>query len=92
VSEDEFQLYPWRKAVRTLPDSVKIQVVNLIKMGHVPQLSGSREDAREKLGIDRAPPTAYKDKSALLEIQQLIKESGLDEKIAWNWRKEKPDY
>ena len=91
MSEEE-KLYPWRKAVKTLPSPFKIPVTNLIRMGHIPKLSSSHEDMREELGMDRVPPTAYRAGSALSEVQELVRKSSLDLKVAWNWRKNRSEY
>ena len=92
MSKKEVDRYPWRKRVKTLPQPFKVPVTNMIKMGHIPELSDSRAKVRETLGINRSPPTAYKDKNALSELQELVKHTNLDEKIAWNWKKGKSDY
>lgn len=92
MSEEELKLYPWRKIVKTIPPNLKDAVIKLIKMGHVPQLSVSRENTREALGMNRTPPTAYQIKNAVSELQELIKQTDLDEKVAWNWKEGKSEY
>ena len=92
MSEEELKLYPWRKKVKTLPPSFKEPMTDMIKMGHVPELSAHREKIRETLGVDRIPPTAYKIESALKEFQELVKKTGLDQKVAWNWKEGKSKY
>jgi len=92
LSEEEVKLYPWRKIVKTLPPSFKEPMINMIKMGHVPELSAFREKVRETLGMDRTPPTAYQIESALKELQELVKKTELDLKVAWNWKEGKSKY
>ena len=92
MSEEETKIYPWRKVVKTLPPSLKIPLMNLIKTGHIPELSSFREKVREGLGMQGSPPTAYQNENALVEVQDLVKQTCLDRKVAWNWRKKKSEY
>lgn len=89
MSEEEVKLYPWRKIVKTLPPSFKTPVINLIKMGHIPELSAFRKKVREALGFFI---TAYHNTDTLSELQELVKKTKLDQKVAWNWKKGKSDY
>lgn len=86
MSEEDINLYPWRKKVKTLPSSLKDPIVNLIQIGHVPKLSVFREKIRENLGINRKPLTAYKIDSARSELQELMKHTDLYDKAMWKPR------
>jgi hypothetical protein len=88
MSDDELTLYPWRKKVKTLPDSFKNPIVNIIRVGHVPKLATAREKIREGLGINRKPPTAYQDEKARSELAALVKGTDLYDKAMWNEREE----
>ncbi|MFQ6126824.1 MAG: hypothetical protein ACE5R6_19780 [Candidatus Heimdallarchaeota archaeon] len=89
MSEEEIKLYPWRKIVKTLPPSFKTSVINLIEMGHIPELSAYRKKVREALGFFF---TATLNTDTLSEFHELIKKTKLDQKVAWNWKKGKSDY
>jgi hypothetical protein len=62
--------------------------VNIIQVGHVPKLASAREKIREKLGINRKPPTAYRDEKARSELALLMKDTDLYDKAMWNERGE----
>ena len=89
MSDEESKLYPWRKNVKTLPSSFETPASRLVEIGHIPELSAFREKVREQLGMERNPPTAYQFESARLELQELVKDTDLYLKVAWNWRKKK---
>jgi hypothetical protein len=88
MSDDELTLYPWRKKVKTLPESFKSPIVNIIQVGHVPKLASAREKIRETLGINRKPPTAYQDEKARGELKKLMKDTDLYDKAMWEERDE----
>ncbi len=88
MSDDEIVLYPWRKKVKTLPESFKNPIMNIIRMGHIPKLAVTRERVREALGINRKPPTAYQDPNAQKEVEELVKETDLYDKATWDAREE----
>lgn len=93
MSEEEVRIFPWRKNVKDLPSSLKTPVSRMIQMGHIPQLSASREKTRETLGIEPSPPTAYQKEDARKELQDLVKQTDLYEKATWNPKrfKRKPE-
>lgn len=84
MSDDELTLYPWRKKVKTLPESFKGPIENIIRLGHVPKLVVTREKVRETLGINRKPPTAYQYEEAREELEELVKGTDLYDKATWN--------
>lgn len=87
MSEEEVRLYPWRKNVKPLPSSLKTPIEKMIQIGHIPQLSISREKTRETLGIASSPPTAYQKEEARTELQDLVKQTDLYRKAVWNPKK-----
>ncbi|MFX1341261.1 MAG: hypothetical protein ACFFAL_01060 [Promethearchaeota archaeon] len=89
MSEDELTLYPWRKKVKTLPESFKDPIENIIRVGHVPKLVVTREKVRETLGINRKPPTAYQHEDAREELEELVKGTELYDKATWTDKDEK---
>lgn len=74
--------YPWRKVVKTPPLTIKTPATNVIKMGHVPELSSFRERIRERLGLEGKPPTFSEE--AVPELRLLVKQTKLGVKVAWN--------
>ena len=88
MSEDEIVLYPWRKKVKTLPETFRNPIVNIIRVGHVPKLAVTREKIREDLGINRKPPTAYQDPKAQKEVEKLVRDTDLFDKATWGAREE----
>ncbi|HID91034.1 TPA: hypothetical protein EYP44_03635 [Candidatus Bathyarchaeota archaeon] len=75
-------LYPLRKEIKKVPPSLRVPVVSLLNIGHVPALSSFFEKSREKLGIAGRPPTAYSLKEALSEFQAIARRSGLSPVVA----------
>jgi hypothetical protein len=88
MSDDELTLYPWRKKVKTLPESFRNPIENIIRVGHIPKLVATREKVRETLGINRKPPTAYQHENAREELKELVKGTELYDKATWNVRKD----
>lgn len=91
MSDDELTLYPWRKKVKTLPESFKSPIENIIRMGHIPKLVAMREKVRETLGINRKPPTAYQHEDAREELEELVKSTDLYEKATWSAKEDKTE-
>jgi hypothetical protein len=91
MSDDELTLYPWRKKVKTLPESFKSPIENIIRMGHIPKLVAMREKVRETLGINRKPPTAYQHEDAREELEELVKSTDLYDKATWDAKEDKTE-
>jgi len=92
LSEKEIRLYPLRKKIRGLPPAFKSPTRGIISYGHVPRLSGFLQRTRVKIGLSKTPPTAYEVKQAVEEIQKIVKETGLDVKITWDWKRKRMRY
>lgn len=88
----ELKLYPLRKPVKSLPDAFKPPTTGLLNYGHVPRLSGFLQRTRAKLGLPKAPPTAYQLKDAVREVQEIFKSFNLDVKYGWDWRRKRFRY
>ncbi|MCS7386746.1 MAG: hypothetical protein NDF55_08460 [archaeon GB-1867-005] len=92
MSEKELKLYPLRKRIIGLPQPFKPPTSGILKYGHVPRLSGFLQRTRSKLGLSKAPPTAYQVKEAVEEVQNIIRTLKLDIKFAWDWKKKRFQY
>ena len=89
MSDNELTLYPWRKKLKTLPETFKAPIANIIREGHIPKLVSTREKIREELGMNRKPPTAYQDEDARQEVAELVKSTDLYDKATWDEREDR---
>lgn len=92
MSEKEIKLYPLRKRIRGPPLPFKSPIKGIILYGHVPRLSGFLQRVRVRMGLPKTPPTAYEVKDAVKEIQRIIRSTGLDVKICWDWKQKRMKY
>lgn len=79
MSGDE-DLYPWRKKFNPIPPSISSPILRLIRIGHVHRLLPTIEREREKMGLQRLPPSAFSLKSVISEVNILLK-CGLNDNV-----------
>ncbi|MEM3615400.1 MAG: hypothetical protein QXX09_01990 [Candidatus Methanomethylicia archaeon] len=73
MSVDELNVYPLRKSIIGLQDSLKTPIKNILSLGHVPMLSRYMQRSRIKMGLPDIPPTAYSKKDAATQILEMAK-------------------
>lgn len=71
MSSDE-NLYPWRKKENPLASSISSPILRLIRVGHIHRLLPTMEKEREKMGLQRLPPSAFSSKDAVSEVNILL--------------------
>ncbi len=55
------------------------------KTGHAVPINDKIENLRKEIGLDEVPPTTHKYPEALEEVQTLIKLTGFDDLIGYDW-------
>ncbi len=59
----------------------------VINFGHGVPINDATKELRKKVGLDEIPPTTHKYPEALDEIQKIVKATGFDALIGFNWEK-----
>jgi len=91
MSEEETKRFPLRRPLKSpLPLSFKGVITNLLKFGHIQELLDFWAEERARIGLEAAPPTAYKDEKALNEVRAITKQTKLDKKVAFDWERKEP--
>ncbi|MBS7643959.1 hypothetical protein KEJ26_05240 [Candidatus Bathyarchaeota archaeon] len=91
MSEEETKRFPLRRLLKSpLPLSFKGGITNLLKFGHIQELLDFWVEERSRIGLEAAPPTAYKNEKALHELQVIAKQTKLDKKVAFDWERKEP--
>ncbi|MHC1571448.1 MAG: CoB--CoM heterodisulfide reductase subunit C [Methanosarcinales archaeon] len=57
----------------------------VVKTGHAVPINDANKENRKKLGLPELPPTTHTYKEALQGIQSLVKKTGFDELIGFDW-------
>lgn len=78
--EENRDLYPLRKPLRKIPETYAGAIKALLASAHLPQFSDFTADEREEIGLEPVPPTAWKYKEAVKELEELGKKIGLEKK------------
>lgn len=58
-----------------------------VKYGHAVPINEENRRRRVSLGLSEIPPTTYKHKKALDEVQGIVKKMGFDKLIGFKWEK-----
>ena len=59
----------------------------VIKTGHGVPINDKTMELRKSVGLDELPPTTHQFPGALEEVQKILKATGFDNLIGWNWEK-----
>ncbi|MCE5213498.1 MAG: CoB--CoM heterodisulfide reductase subunit C [Methanobacterium sp.] len=59
----------------------------VLKTGHGVPINDATMALRKKVGLDELPPTTHSFPGALDEVQKIIKATGFDDLIGYNWEK-----
>ena len=59
----------------------------VIKTGHGVPINDATMALRKSVGLDELPPTTHQFPEALDEVQKIVKATGFDNLIGWNWDK-----
>ncbi len=59
----------------------------VIKTGHGVPINDKTIALRKSVGLDELPPTTHQFPEALEEVQKIVKATGFDNLIGWNWEK-----
>ncbi|NPB02311.1 MAG: CoB--CoM heterodisulfide reductase subunit C [Methanopyri archaeon] len=59
----------------------------VIKTGHAVPINDEIKEVRDDLGLDPVPPTTHTYEEALEEVQTLVKLTGFDKLIGYDWEK-----
>lgn len=59
----------------------------VIKTGHGVPINDATMALRKSVGLDELPPTTHQFPGALEEVQKIVKATGFDNLIGWNWDK-----
>ncbi len=59
----------------------------VIKTGHAVPINDEIRETRKEIGLDEVPPTTHRYEEALEEVQKLVKLTGFDELIGYDWEK-----
>ncbi len=78
--EENRDLYPLRKPLRKFPETYAGAIRALLTSAHLPQFSDFTADEREEIGLESVPPTAWKFKEAIKELEEISKLIGLEKK------------
>jgi heterodisulfide reductase subunit C len=57
----------------------------VIKTGHGVPINPQTKELRKKVGLDELPPTTHTFPEALEEVQGIVKATGFDSLIGYNW-------
>lgn len=58
-----------------------------VKYGHAVPINEENRKLRASLGLSEIPPTTHKHKKALDEVQDIVKKTGFDRLIGFEWEK-----
>ena len=59
----------------------------VIKTGHAVPIDEATKEQRRKLGLDEVPPTTQRHEAALKELQEIVKKTGFDRLVGFDWAK-----
>jgi heterodisulfide reductase subunit C len=63
------------------------QVASLaMKSGHAVPIDDANRKTRVALGLPEVPPTTHKSADALKEVQQVMKKTGFDKLVGYEWK------
>jgi heterodisulfide reductase subunit C len=80
-------------AVKTghMLDRHKLVAGFVLKSGHAVPINDPNRKLRTDLGLTEVPPTTHMYKEALAEVQEIVKKTGFDKLVGFEWEKgEKP--
>jgi heterodisulfide reductase subunit C len=63
----------------------KMTGVYVAKTGHAVPINDATKALRKEIGLSEVPPTTHSDAAALEEVQTLVKATGFDELIGYDW-------
>jgi Ni,Fe-hydrogenase III component G len=75
-----------------LPPQARPTAEALISMSCVAPISTFMTKKREEAGLPRTPPFAFTDEKRMQEFQEIIKDTGLDEKVGYDREKKRLRY
>jgi Ni,Fe-hydrogenase III component G len=84
---------PLRKPLEgELPPKARPVAEALISAGCVAPVSAFIQKKREEAGLPRTPPFAFTDEKTMQEFHGVIKDTGLNDKVGYDWKKKKLRY
>jgi len=72
-----------------MSDSHRKVVGYVLKTGHAVPINTATMKLREKLGLEKIPPTTHKHREALESVQKIVRKTGLDKLIGFDWEEAK---
>jgi heterodisulfide reductase subunit C len=60
----------------------------VLKSGHAVPINDSNRKLRADLGLSEVPPTTHMFKEALSEVQEIVKKTGFDKLVGFEWKQE----
>jgi heterodisulfide reductase subunit C len=60
----------------------------VLKSGHAVPINDTNRKLRMDLGLTEVPPTTHMYKEALDEVQKIIKKTGFDKLVEFEWKEE----
>jgi len=85
--------HPLRRPLEgELPPKMRPVIEALITTSSVASISKFMFQRREKVGLPRTPPLALQDEQTLQEFQKVIRDTELDKKTGFDWKKKKLRY
>jgi heterodisulfide reductase subunit C len=67
-------------------DRHKLVAGLVMKSGHAVPIDDANRKLRVSLGLSELPPTTHKYSDALTEVQQLVKKTGFDKLVGYEWK------
>lgn len=69
-------------------DRHKLVAGFVLKSGHAVPINDSNRKLRKDLGLTEVPPTTHMYKEALSEVQKIVKKTGFDKLVEFEWKEE----
>lgn len=69
-------------------DRHKLVAGFVLKSGHAVPINDSNRKVRTDLGLTEVPPTTHMFKEALSEVQEIVKKTGFDKLVGFEWKQE----
>jgi heterodisulfide reductase subunit C len=92
-TEQKPPLHPLKREIKGyLPPAFRIQITNILSMGHVQELIDTWKARRAKIGLTETPPTAYKYPDAVDAIQKIVHDKKIDDLIGYDPKQKKLKY
>ena len=67
-------------------DRHKLVTGLVMKSGHAVPIDDTNRKARASLGLTEVPPTTHMFGNALTEVQQVVKKTGFDKLVGYEWK------